>query len=208
MNKIWLSFLFCIGLMTSLHAQTVAIKSNIVYDATATLNLGVEYAINKQFSIDLSGNYNGWDIHSDGRSWQHWMIQPEGRYWLRESFNGHYFGVHALYGHIDVARIDFGLMDFDRAFMYEGSAMGGGVSYGYHWYITPRLNIEFSVGVGYLNLKYDKTVYRERENPNTKEGDVYKGDVVYAGPNGYLGEYKKGYFGPTKIGISIVYIIK
>ena len=207
MNKIWLSFLFCIGLMTSLQAQMIAVKSNIVYDATGTFNLGMEYAVNKQISIDLSGNYNGWDLMSDGRSWQHWMVQPEVRYWMLESFNGHYFGVHGIYGNMKFARLDFGLMDLERAFMYDGPMFGGGVSYGYQLYITPRLNIEFSVGVGYLNLKYKKTVYKERENPNTGPADEYKPGIPYAGPNGFLGEFKKGYFGPTKLGISIVYII-
>jgi len=185
----------------------IAVKSNLVYDATATINLGAEYAINKKFSIDLSGNYNGWDILSDGRSWQHWMIQPEGRYWLHESFNGHFVGVHALYGNLDIARLDFGIMDFERAYIYSGPVFGGGISYGYQLYVTPRLNIEFSIGIGYLNLKYDKTVYRERENPDTVDGQVYKDDITFKGPYGYLGEFKKGYFGPTKLGISIVYII-
>jgi len=187
-------------MVSAVQAQKIAIKSNIVYDATATLNLGAEYAINKKMSIDLSGNYNGWDVKSDGTSWQHFMIQPEFRYWLHESFNGHFVGVHGIYMGYDLARLELSLFDFQRRNIYDGSAFGGGVSYGYQLYITPRLNVEFSIGVGYMSFEYDKILYKEKDNPNTGEPD-------FAGPNGLIGRYTKGYFGPTKLGISIVYII-
>lgn len=188
MNKISLALFFCLCMALTVQAQKIAVKSNILYDATATLNLGVEYAINKQFSIDLSGNYNGWDIASP-KSWQHYMIQPEGRYWIHEAFNGHYFGVHAIYGSYDIARLKAELFDelFNGQYMYDGTGIGGGISYGYQLYVTPRLNIEFSIGVGYVHLKYDKTEYRSKE---------------------YVGKFTKSYFGPTKLGVSIVYIIK
>lgn len=185
MNKVWLSLLFGFCMFVTIHAQQIAVKSNIVYDATATLNVGGEFAINKQFSIDLSGNFNGWELGD--RVWKHWMIQPEGRYWLLESFNGHFFGVHGMYLNYDVSRLEVPLIDFSRRNHYKGTAYGGGVSYGYSLYVTPRLNIEFSAGVGYLNFEYDKTVIR---------GNVFEG------------RFTKSYFGPTKLGISIVYIIK
>jgi hypothetical protein len=168
----------------SAHAQRIAVKSNLVYDAAAILNIGAELVINKQFSIDLSENYNAWEL--GGRSWKHWMIQPEGRYWLLESLNGHFFGVHGMYLNYDVSRLQVPFVDFSRRNRYKGTAYGGGVSYGYSLYVTPRLNIELSAGVGYLNFRYDKTKIRENETE----------------------PFKKSYFGPTKFGISVVYIIK
>ncbi len=185
MNKIWLGFLFYICTVSTICAQQIAVKSNIVYDATATLNVGAEYAINKKISIDLSGNYNGWNMGD--KSWKHWLIQPEGRYWLYESFNGHFFGIHAMYLDYDVSRMELPFIDFERRNHYKGTAYGGGVTYGYSLYITPRFNIEFSAGIGYLNFEYDKTVIRTE----TLEG-----------------RFKKSYFGPTKLGISVIYIIK
>lgn len=209
MNKIWLGFLLFVSIIFAGKAQNIAVKSNLVYDATATLNLGAEYAINRQFSVDLSANYNGWDI-SKPRSWQHFMIQPEGRYWLHECFNGHFVGVHAMYGSYNIARLKVSLIDdvFESKYMYDGTGIGGGISYGYQLYITPRLNIEFSIGVGYVHLKYDKTLYRKRNDPDTKD-QLIPGteDQYFTGPNGLIGEATKGYFGPTKLGISIVYII-
>lgn len=185
MNKIWLSLLLCVCMASTMYAQQIAVKSNVVYLATTTLNIGAEYAINKKFSVDLSGNFNGWNVGD--RSWQHWMIQPEGRYWLLESFNGHFFGVHAMYLDYDVSRLEVPLVDFSRRNQYVGTAYGGGVSYGYSLYVTPRFNIEFTAGIGYLNFEYDKTVIRG----NTAEG-----------------RFTKSYFGPTKLGISVIYIIK
>lgn len=84
----------------------MAVKSNILYDATATVNLGAEVAFNRHWSLDISGNYNGWDVASD-KSWQHWMVQPEARYWLHEKFNGHYFGVHGVYMDYDMSHVNF-----------------------------------------------------------------------------------------------------
>ena len=79
-------------------------KSNLLYDATATINLGVEMELSKKWTLDLSGNYNGWKFGDDMR-WKHWMVQPEARYWLCEKFNGHFLGVHAHYADYNVGGI-------------------------------------------------------------------------------------------------------
>ena len=65
---------------------------------------------------------------------------------------------------------------------------GGGISYGYQLYLFPHWNIEFSAGVGFLHFEYDKSAYPADKEP------AYK--------------YRNNYFGPTKLGVSIVYIIK
>ena len=77
------------------YAQKAAVKTNLLYDATTTLNLGVEVGIAHRWTIDLSGNLNPWTF-SDNTKWKHWLIQPEARYWLCERFNGHFLGAHVL----------------------------------------------------------------------------------------------------------------
>ena len=47
---------------TGVYGQKFAVKSNLLYDATATINLGVEVGLAKKWSLDLSGNYNGWKL--------------------------------------------------------------------------------------------------------------------------------------------------
>lgn len=190
MNKMWVSLLFFIFTALAVHSQQIAIKSNLVYDATGTINIAGEYAINKTISANLSLNYNGWML-MEPYSWKHYMIQPEFRYWLREAFNGHYVGVHGTYVGFDVERMSLPLFGFMRRSLYNnGVAYGGGLSYGYSLYLTPRLNLEFSIGAGFLKLTYDKIEdYKTRLDAET---------VV---------PMTRNYVGPTQIGISVVYII-
>lgn len=186
MNKIALALLICLCAGFGVRAQVIAVKTNLLYDAITTPNLAVEVAFNKHFSIDVSGGYNPWTL-SDNKSLKHWLVQPELRYWLHESFNGHFFGVHGLYTDYDIAGKDIlSVMKSDYA--YDGYACGGGLSYGYQLYLSPRWNIEFTAGVGYLYFKYDKLAY-----PKGDQGGAL---------------YRNSYFGPTKLGISVMYIIK
>ncbi|MEG1544640.1 MAG: DUF3575 domain-containing protein, partial [Tannerellaceae bacterium] len=39
-----------------MQAQVIAVKTNLLYDATTTPNLGVEYAFNRHFSIEAAGS--------------------------------------------------------------------------------------------------------------------------------------------------------
>lgn len=186
MNKLSLILSIFLCTVFAARSQVVAVKTNVLYDATTTFNLGAEVAFNKHFSLDVSGNYNPWTF-ADDKSIKHWMVQPEVRYWLHERFNGHFFGVHGLYSDYDVAgKSILNVMKSD--YSYDGNAYGGGVSYGYQLYLSPRWNIEFTAGIGYVHFAYDK-------KPFPDNGDMG-------------GHYRNNYFGPTKLGISIMYIIK
>ena len=59
-------------------AQQAAVKTNLLYDATATVNLGVEFGVAPRWTIDLSGNLNAWNF-SENKKWRHWLVQPEVR---------------------------------------------------------------------------------------------------------------------------------
>ncbi|MDE5916022.1 MAG: DUF3575 domain-containing protein, partial [Duncaniella sp.] len=61
-------------------AQDIAVKTNLLYDASLTINVGAEMQVAPKWSVDLSGNYNPWTL-SGGKKWKHWLIQPEARYW-------------------------------------------------------------------------------------------------------------------------------
>ena len=102
-------------------------------------------------------------------------------------FNGHYFGVHGVYMDYDMSHVNF-MSVMKKDFAYDGNAYGGGISYGYQLYLSPHWNIEFSAGVGFLHFEYDKSAYPADKEP------AYK--------------YRSNYVGPTKLGVSIVYIIK
>ena len=55
MKKVLFLFLLLVG-MTNVYGQKFAVKSNLLYDATATINLGVEMELSKKWTLDLSGN--------------------------------------------------------------------------------------------------------------------------------------------------------
>lgn len=217
MNKICFCFLCCFFVTTIVYSQKVAVKSNILYDATGTFNIGGEYAINKTFSVNLSANYNGWSLNAP-QAWKHYMVQPEFRYWLRESFNEHYVGAHLVYAGFDIERMSLPFFGFKRRELYvDGSAYGAGVSYGYQLYLTPHLNIEFSLGVGFLQLKYYKFVYTTGSESlgadavksnyyHSVNGRYYNKKETNADGN-LVNPWQKSYIGPTQIGITLVYII-
>ena len=88
MNKkvIW-SFLISVllGQCNLLYAQNIVAKTNILYDMTSTINLGMEFGLGPKWTLDLSGNYNPWTF-SDNHKIKHWMVQPEVRYWTCQTF--------------------------------------------------------------------------------------------------------------------------
>ena len=164
----------------------VDLKTNLLMDATATINLGVEFPLGRRWSMDVSGNYNGWTL-SDNRKWKHWMVQPEARYWLCEKFNGHFLGVHAHYADYNVGGIKFLSKNMEN-YRYQGNLYGAGLSYGYQWLLSNRWSMEAVIGVGWAHLDYDKY-------PCASCGTVQKSET-------------KDYFGVTKAALSIIYFIK
>lgn len=186
MNKIYILILIALCSLFGAQAQQVAVKTNVLYDATTTLNLGAEVALTKHVSLDISANYNPWTF-SDDKSIKHWLVQPELRYWLFERFNGHFLGVHALYADYDIAGKKI-LNVMKSGYAYDGHAYGGCISYGYQLYLSPHWNLEFTAGLGYIYFDYDKTAFPTKDEESLR--------------------YRNNYFGLTKLGISIMYIIK
>ena len=56
---------FLLGGSAFVKAQDIALKSNILYDASGTINLGAEVGLAPRWTLDVSGNYNGW-VRSHG----------------------------------------------------------------------------------------------------------------------------------------------
>jgi hypothetical protein len=167
----------------------IGVKTNLLWDATATINLGVEFSLSRQYTLDVPVNLNAWTF-SNGKKWKHFLIQPEFRWWLCESFYGHFVGLHGMYGHYNVGGIKppFRFLPQLKTNRYQGDLYGVGLSYGYQWILSPRWNLEATLGIGYVRFEYDRF-------PCEKCADKIE-------DNG------KNYFGPTKAGISVIYIIK
>lgn len=168
-------------------AQKVALKTNLLYDATTTMNLGVEIGIAPKWTLDLSGSLNPWKFKDD-KKFRIWMAQPEARYWFCQKFNGSFTGVHAMGGQFNAGnvKLPFGLVKEMRDNRYEGWYAGGGVVYGYQWILGRHWNFEAAIGVGYDYISYDKY----------KCGNC--GTKVESGHTNYVGV--------TKLALAAVYV--
>lgn len=162
--------------MTAYVAETpVAIKTNLLYDATLTVNLGAEFRLAPRWSLDVSGNYNGWNV-SDSFRWKHWLLQPELRYWTRHAMQGHFFAAHVFGGQFNVT------YDHIRR---QGWDAGIGVGYGYAWRLSRNWGIEAEIAVGYAHLSYDKFPCAECGRK--------------------IAHRDRNYVGPTKAAVNLVY---
>ena len=133
-----LALLSCAG---KAGAQTVAMKSDLLTGGMlASPNLCVELKLSERFTLEAGVHYNPFPAGGDKR-WKHWFVQPELRYWMCQPYGGHFFGTGLMYGVYNVAkaRLPFGLFKGVRSERYEGDFTGVGISYGYHFILSPPL---------------------------------------------------------------------
>lgn len=77
------------GTYQTVWGQNVAVKTNLLSDAILSPNLGIEIGLAPKWTLDVTGQFNGWNLSHD-RKWKHWAIQPEARYWLCDRFGAHF----------------------------------------------------------------------------------------------------------------------
>ena len=176
-------------------AQKLAVKANALSWFTTTPQAEVEGAVGARWTVGLAGSWNPWKF-GDNKKFKHWELRPMGRYWLWEAFNGHFFGLSGEYGQYNVGGMratPFGLMfsDTDRK-RYEGSVVGAGLSYGFSWMLSPRWSIEAEGAFGYRYVTYRSYDCVTCGRP-TIEGDP---------------KQHKSYFGPTRLAVSVIFMIK
>ncbi|WP_455590456.1 DUF3575 domain-containing protein [Bacteroides sp.] len=164
--------------------QQVGIKTDLVSDAFQSPNLGAEFSLSNRFTLEASTRYNPFGQNSVNKK-MHWFLRPEFRWWMKEAFDGHFFGLYASYGIYNVAGMKQPLGPKDRR--YEGDAYGVGLTYGYQWKLARRWRLETSLSAGYIRTSYD----------------YY--DCRICGER--LGSDTKHFFRPTRAAISIVYLI-
>lgn len=186
MIAVAMSLLFVSGAF----AQRLAVKSNLFADALASPNIGAEFLVAPRWTLDFAAHYQPFAPDAD-RRWKHWLLQPEVRRWLCTPFAGHFLGAHALGGRFNIGgvHLPFGILKGAREARYEGWLLGAGVSYGYHWVLSPHWGVEAVLGVGAAFLRSDR--YR-CGHCGSKQRDAKN----------------RGYYGPTKAAISVVYMIK
>lgn len=187
MKKLLLLFAFAV-LPAAASAQSVGVKTNLLYWGTATPNLGVEVGVGKHITLNAAGSYNPIELKETATtkpSIRHWSANFGARYWFCKSFEGLFLGVEGIYA--DYLFENFPVIKKPKDYRYDGTAYGGGLVLGNHWVVGRRWGIEVSAGVGFAHMEYWK---------------YYKncGDCV--------GKYEQSYFGPTKLNVSLIYLLK
>lgn len=170
--------------------RQLGIKTNLLYWATTTPNLGLEMAVGKKHTAQFFFGLNPWkQSGGDHSSLRHWMVMPEYRYWFNQNFDGWFLGAHALGGQYNVGgvKFPFGLLKGLRNHRYEGWYAGGGITAGKQWNLSKHWNFEASIGLGYIHTQYDKF------------------ECGTCGEK--LNSAHKNYVGPTKVALSLIYLI-
>ena len=187
-NTFILVLLLLLFRLADLHSQTLAVKSDLLTGALSSPNLSVEVKLSDRFTLEAGFHYNPFPAGGDKR-WKHWFVQPELRYWMCQPFGGHFFGAHLMYGVYNAGdmKLPLGLFKGVRSSRYEGDFLGLGVSYGYHFILSPRWSIETSLGVGFLHIGYER--YR----------------CLHCGEQ--TGGGYKNFIAPTRAAVSLVYLI-
>ena len=185
----------------SASAQKIGVKSNALYWATATPNLGFEFALGERWTFELEGSYNPWNLNAEKNTkLKHWLVSPEFRYWFCNSFQGHFIGINGNFTQYNIGSLPFAMPSLflnltgDAAMpdlqncRIEGWAAGTGLTYGYAFPIARRWNMELTAGIGWWYSEYDQF-------ENRKCG-LFQQRV------------QKHALGLTTLGVSFIYMIK
>ena len=163
----------------------LALKTNALLDLIAIPNAGLEISLGDKWSVVVNGHYAWWK--SDARSW-YWRTYGGDialRRWIgskttERPLTGHHLGI---YGQM----LTYDFATGGRGYLGDRWTYGAGAAYGYSLPIAKRLNIDFTLGVGYLGGEFKEYLPMD---------DHY---VWQATRN-------RHWFGPTKAEISLVWL--
>lgn len=167
---------------------TILLKTNMLYDAVLTPNLAVEIPIGDRLSIEADWMYARWNKHSAHKYWRIYggdftvytrLGNPNK---ARDRYAGHFIGA---YGSTAVYDFQFGN---HKGVLSDKWNYAAGIAYKYSMPVARRLYLEGSIGIGYLWGTYKK-------HRPIDECDVW------------LSTHRLGWLGPTRAGISIVWLI-
>lgn len=158
--------------------RVVALKTNALFVAALTANLGVEVELFPRWSLDVPVWYSPYDI-TPTRRLRLLATQPELRWWLRAVAEGHFFGLHT-----HVVGFNVSINDRGRYQDPNHALWGMGLSYGYAFSLgkAERWGVELTVGAGFAEYSYDS--YRNWENgPLFDSGSGHYWGITRAGIN-------------------------
>lgn len=125
----------------------MGVRSNLLYDAIAIPNIGVEFYLGNRWSVLGNWMYSWWKTDREHWYWRTYGGDLSVRRWFgrkaqEKPLTGHHVGI---YGQIVTYDFETG----GRGYLADRWSGGGGVEYGYAMPVGKRLNLDFNLGVGY-----------------------------------------------------------
>ena len=172
----------------------MAVKTNLLYDAALVPNIGVEFYLKNNWSLSAGWMYGWWKKDRIHWYWRAYGGDITVRKWLGKAarekpLTGHHLGIYGQVLTYDFETGGRGYMGGEPGgSLFDRASFGGGVEYGYSLPVTRRLNLDFTLGIGYLGGKYYKYT---------------PADGCYV----WQETKQRHYFGPSKLEVSLVWLI-
>ena len=154
----------------------LSLRANLLRWATLTPDLGLEWRICQSWGIAVNGSWTSWTWSDKDRRYALWEVAPEVRYYMGEK-KAWYLGAMFKAGQFNYKLSETGK---------QGDLMGGGITAGYQLRLNKALDLDFNLGLGYLNADYEKY-------------EVINGVRVRRGNE------TKDWWGPTNAGVTLVW---
>lgn len=164
----------------------MSVSNNGVYDLLLIPNIGAEIYLGKDWSIDANWYYSWWKTDKRHRYWRTYGGDLSVRKWfgkqaMLKPLTGHHAG---LYGQMITYDFELG----GRGYLADRWSWAVGFDYGYSMPIARRLNLDFTIGIGYHWGTYDEYLPID---------DHYVWQETK----------KRSYIGPTKVEVSLVWLL-
>ncbi|AHF12152.1 hypothetical protein BARVI_04405 [Barnesiella viscericola DSM 18177] len=154
----------------------LALRANLLRWATLTPDLGIEWRICPSWGIAVNGSWTSWTWSDKDRRYALWEVAPEVRYYMGEK-KAWYLGAMFKAG-----QFNYKLSETGR----QGDLMGGGITAGYQLRLNKALDLDFNLGLGYLNADYEK--YEVIDGVRVRRGNE-----------------TKDWWGPINAGVTLVW---
>ena len=161
---------------SAVNAQKVGLKTNALYWATTTPNLGLEVGMGDRFSFYLEGGYNPWTFKENQQPKEHMQNRQltfavGARYYPWHVYTGWWASAGAQYTKYNTGGII-------RTRTWEGEVYGVTLGAGYSWLLTRSLNLDFGLG-----LMVGPNHFRTYSCPACGRIEEMDKKEIYVGPN-------------------------
>lgn len=163
--------------------QGLSVRTNLLWDAAAEPNIGLEFPVGKHVSLGLNAGIKTWprwlfwdNDQTNPRHWRNFAIVPEARFYFDQVYDGWFVGADILYTHYNVGALKFPFGMYSQVLEHrlQGNLVGLGLFGGHSWWLGNHWRLEAEAG---LAVGYNSAEKYECDHCGSKIGDE-KGPVL------------------------------